>query len=454
MGLFSKKETPAKRSADEMAQTNSEQAGPSQGTTNVASPAGPADTGNPASEGTVLDASEEPIKDILLQIPLAELHQVNGNVEKLLEKGSLVAFGVTFPKTGASMMALEMNETRWWLRPDMATLKVGLCTYMLDVTQPGSQEPTFFCITFADDTLPEAVGTFEGLLEEVTQYNESERLLSDPTAASGDMAIAEGLTFTNKAASSLHWASVKVAGGILMGADAVSKRMTDHAAKVQASSEPGAPRPVPGAITASASMTRAGTKVLSKTAGKIVNAVAAVPVYVAEKLAGSGKPGDAAKPQSATKQVVTAGAVSFTMVYEGLEQGAKIVLTGARDSASGIAGHKYGPDAGQVTGDMMASVGHTANAYTSYRNIAVRAIARKTAKTTAKRMLYNYMGKPIQQPGVDPKSQGKLLVQQQAQSMKGGRVQPSGGSQHHVMLESHNSRSSLGARPADAKAPQ
>jgi Senescence-associated protein len=107
-------------------------------------------------------------------------------------------------------------------------------------------------------------------------------------------------------------------------------------------------------------------------------------------------------------QVVTAGAVSFTMVYEGLEQGAKIVLTGspqlspsldlltptnphdtaerrlprqstigpsaagARDSASGIAGHKYGPDAGQVTGDMMASVGHTANAYTSYRNIAVR----------------------------------------------------------------------------------
>jgi hypothetical protein len=86
--------------------------------------------------------------------------------------------------------------------------------------------------------------------------------------------------------------------------------------------------------------------------------------------------------------------------------------------------------------------------------LQVRAIARKTAKTTAKRMLYNYMGKPIQQPGVDPKSQGKLLVQQQAQSMKGGRVQPGGGSQHHVMLESHNSRSTLGARPADAKAPQ
>ena len=83
------------------------------------------------------------------------MSQVEGNVERMLEKGSLVAYGVTFPKTGASMMALEMNETRWWLRPDMATLKVGLCTYMLDVTQPGSGHPTFFCLTFADDTLPE-----------------------------------------------------------------------------------------------------------------------------------------------------------------------------------------------------------------------------------------------------------------------------------------------------------
>ena len=75
MGLFSNKETPAKRSADEMAQGTGE-AGPSHTAPAVASPAGPADAGNPPSEGTVLDASEEPIKDILLQVPLAELHQV------------------------------------------------------------------------------------------------------------------------------------------------------------------------------------------------------------------------------------------------------------------------------------------------------------------------------------------------------------------------------------------
>lgn len=452
---MTKSETPAKRGADDIAQQDA--AGPS-GSSAPAS--------GPLEHGNVVDTSEEPVKDILLQVPLAELHKVEGNTESLLEKGSLVAYGVTFPNTGASMMALEINETRWWLRPDMATLKAGLCTYMLDVSQPDAATPTFFCITFADDTLPEAVGTFEGLLEEVTVYKESEALLSDPAAAQGDMAIAEGLQFTNKAASTVHWASVKVAGGILMGANAVSTRMMEHSAKVLASSEPGAPRPVPGAIKASASMTRAGSKLLSKTAGKIVNAVATAPVYIAEKVTGSGKPpkpGEELKPQSASKQMVTAGAVSFTMVYESLEQGAKLVLTGARDAASGIAGHKYGPDAGQVTGDLMASAGHGVNAYTSYRNIAVRAIARKTAKTTAKRMLYNYMGKPVQQEGVDPKKKAKLMVQQQAQSMKKGGAgpQPSGSSQHHIMLESHNSRSSLGARPdtaaaapSPAKAPQ
>jgi hypothetical protein len=115
----------------------------------------------------------------------------------------------------------------------------------------------------------------------------------------------------------------------------------------------------------------------------------------------------------------------------------------------------------------------------------VRAIARKTAKTTAKRMVYNYIGKraqqclvmswspcmtdvvfthmqptsllysaATQQPGIEPKKQGKLLVQQQAQSMKARGAQPSSGSQHQMMLQSHNSRSSLGARPDGAKPPQ
>ncbi len=54
-----------------------------------------------------------------------------------------------------------------------------------------------------------------------------------------------------------------------MGASAVSQRLMEHSAKVQAGSEPGVPRPVPGVIKSSASMTRAGTKILSRTAGQV-----------------------------------------------------------------------------------------------------------------------------------------------------------------------------------------
>lgn len=62
---------------------------------------------------------------------------------------------------------------------------------------------------------------------------------------------------------------------------------------------------------------------------------------------------------------------------------------------------------------------------------------------------------PIQQPGPDPHKQARLGVQQQAHSIKGGGApQLSAGSQHQVMMQSHNSRSSLGARPDSAKAPQ
>ena len=61
--------------------------------------------------------------------------------------------------------------------------------------------------------------------------------------------------------------------------------------------------------------------------------------------------------QSWCAQVMTAGAVSFTMVYEAMESGARLVFLGARESASGVVGHKYGPDAGKLTEDTLASGG-------------------------------------------------------------------------------------------------
>ena len=61
------------------------------------------------------------------------------------------------------------------------------------------------------------------------------------------------------------------------------------------------------------------------------------------------------------------------VVWTAMEHGARTVLCSARDAASGVVQHKYGPEAGAVAHDTLTACGHGADAYTSYRNIAVRA---------------------------------------------------------------------------------
>ncbi len=67
-----------------------------------------------------------------------------------------------------------------------------------------------------------------------------------------------------------------------------------------------------------------------------VNVVASVPVFVADRFAGQGKPAKPGKPPGATKQMVTASAVSFTVVWSAMEHSARSVLVGARDATSDV----------------------------------------------------------------------------------------------------------------------
>ena len=58
--------------------------------------------------------------------------QVEGESDTLLEKASLVAYGVSYPDD-TKRMALEVNETRWWLLQQMATLKVKIFGFYCQV---------------------------------------------------------------------------------------------------------------------------------------------------------------------------------------------------------------------------------------------------------------------------------------------------------------------------------
>lgn len=395
--------------------------------------------------GSSSSARADSTTEILLQIPVCAVHKVVNNEESLLAQGTLVTYGVLYP-SGENRLALEVADVRWWLLPDTASLKVAPLSYMFALPD----NKTFYCVTFAEDTLPEAVGAFEGVLEETTAYKKSETLLQDPAAAEGDHAIAENLVqalkFDSKRAAFVHNVSTKVANGILLASNTVASKVTEQGQKMQTGeANPG--RPVPAVFKHSAGAVRTGTKGLAKLANGVVNAVVTVPAFILDKVTGGGgkqpKPGEQPKPQSATSQMMLASAVSFTMVYEAMESGAKLVFTGARDATSGVVTHKYGPDAGKLTSDTLASGGHAFNAYTAYRNIAVKAVARKTAKTTAKRMLHNYMGKAQGQSADEVKLAARNSIKQHASSMrKGSKPPPPQQTPHHIMLESHNSRQS------------
>ena len=67
-----------------------------------------------------------------------------------------------------------------------------------------------------------------------------------------------------------------------------------------------------------------------------VNVVSSVPVFVADRFAGQGKAAKPDKPPGATKQMVTASAVSFTVVWSAMEHSARSVLVGARDATSDV----------------------------------------------------------------------------------------------------------------------
>lgn len=398
-------------------------------------------------------APSDPQRDILLQFPSVEVHKVEGKEESLLVRGSLVAYSVVYP-TGEHRLALEVGEMRWWLLTDTASLKVAPSTYMMSL--PGGQ--TFYSITFAEETPAEAVGAFEALLQEVSVYREAEALMEEPALVQGDAKIAAGLSglvFQNKLARGIHSTSMKVADGVLVASNYASGKFAERTAATQSASAPGKQRSVPVVVKFTAASAKKGAHLVARVADKVVNVAAAAPVYVVEKM--MRKSTDDSKPQGMRKQVVTASAISFTVIWTAMECGARTVLVGARDHASGVVHHKYGPEAAGVTHNTLTACGHGVDAYTSVRNIAAKAIMRKTAKTAAKCLLANYMGKVIPK-GMDAKAAAKLSVRERLDAITargGATIVPvaaaagSGSEAHRQMLEFHRCRGLLMPPPAE-----
>ncbi|XP_046846450.1 spartin-like isoform X2 [Xenia sp. Carnegie-2017] len=87
---------------------------------------------------------------------------------------------------------------------------------------------------------------------------------------------------------------------------------------------------------------------------------------------------------------VAVGSVrGFSVVYEGLTNAWKILYSNISTATVTTVDHKYGEQAGRVTGDAMGAVANAFEAYQNVNHLGYKAIAKNTAKQTGKECLYD-----------------------------------------------------------------
>ncbi|XP_058823856.1 protein spartin isoform X2 [Topomyia yanbarensis] len=88
---------------------------------------------------------------------------------------------------------------------------------------------------------------------------------------------------------------------------------------------------------------------------------------------------------------ICAGAVEgFGTVYAGLEKSASILGTSLSQSTVQIVQHKYGPEAGEVVGNSLDTVGNVINVTNNVNYFTPKGIAKRTAKNAGKALVAGY----------------------------------------------------------------
>ncbi|CAK0760250.1 hypothetical protein CVIRNUC_002756 [Coccomyxa viridis] len=116
--------------------------------------------------------------------------------------------------------------------------------------------------------------------------------------------------------------------------------------------------------------------------------------------------------RDAAQEIAAASLVAAVEIYSSMEAAAQLVLEGGSTAASDIAGHKYGPDAAEITGHATEMATQSATAAMRLRTGGVKTIAQRVARHTAlgfaRQAVYGPAGKqggqgqPPSKPGPRP----------------------------------------------------
>ncbi|XP_028398401.1 spartin-like [Dendronephthya gigantea] len=148
---------------------------------------------------------------------------------------------------------------------------------------------------------------------------------------------------------------------------------------------------------------KTATGVACQVSSAIVSAVSALTYQLGKQLAPIiVEQGSKLLPQSAKQnssdgkghiqevmKVAVGGVQGIAVVHEGLTNAWKILYSSLSQATVTTVDHKYGEQAGRITGDAMGAVANAVEAYHNVNNLGYKAIAKKAVKDTGKECLYD-----------------------------------------------------------------
>lgn len=435
----------------------------------------------------------------LISFPAARLNKVTATDQQDLGNGAFTIYTVTQGGAPATVVAVLGSNHTWEIRSDAPTMRVGAQTYMFATpTEPippeippntagfirlwnkvkdksskvlssatssgaaasgnaasGSATPavvlpkhvSYYVVTLCEEVDPESLGVLEAVLETVSPYTESEKLVEaeqpnlaefamaqdaqrfysssftvpeDATAAvvkpgasqDAETYVPVPLTdgsyelgsqqetqqhagapqYTSKKATFIANTSKKMASGIAVAA-AWSQTKLQEAGEVSKTklAPNGQPYEVSEATLKRLQATATAASVASKTAEMVVGGVAAVAAAVGGAVAHKATGSKGSDVNSKRSQMASASLQGFAEVWNSMEAAAEMLYIQARDTTATVVEHKYGPSAAEASKHVMNTGGHAANTWWAARKLGVKAIAKGTAKGAAKTAFTNLM---------------------------------------------------------------
>ncbi len=187
-----------------------------------------------------------------------------------------------------------------------------------------------------------------------------------------------------------------ISNGVQKGTEMANKYIKDKSVQLKTQIQPNEkPTEIDPKVKKAAETLRYGTHVTVRVSSFLINKLGAFASYTAKTVAPHLKQGTTSllhKSGIASKDnahdyvenistVAHSGLQSFTIVYDTLEDAAKVLGKNLTEETVTVVGHKYGEDAANVTKNSMYSVGNIAVSVNNVRNLkVVRTVAKATAK--------------------------------------------------------------------------